>query len=331
MSAVFFQELGLPEPDVQIPGGKASAVRQTARIMTALEKHFLQTKPDRVIVIGDITSTLAGALTAKQLGIKLAHVEAGLRSHDRTMPEELNRLIVDHLSDRLFATEEAAVRNLRVEGIPSERIHQVGNVLTDALEMVLPLTFRPSRFSKPGRSILPTGPVGLFTFHRPSNVDNREGLTRIIELLRGAASRLPVIFPVHPRTRRQLNRLGLYADLKTLKNVYVTASLRYSEMVFLMQQARLVVTDSGGVQEETTYLGTPCLTFRQTTERPVTVNLGTNTLIADLNPESAFEQIDLILAGQYKTGQIPPLWDGHAAERIVGILGYWDIDPLDIR
>lgn len=331
MSGVFFQELGLPAPDVVLAGDAGSPIRETAQIALELEPVLQNMQPDWTLVIGDVTSTLAGALAAKQLGFRVAHVEAGLRSGDRRMPEELNRIAVDHLSDLLFATETAAVENLRREGISDERIHFVGNVLIDALSAVLPkaekvvFTAEAQRCgafddSPPLRASAVKKNYALCTFHRPANVDDRAGLERILALMCRVSRRLPVIIPVHPRTVQKMTQFGLQNSLQNCPDLHMLSPLAYSEMVCLMLHARVVITDSGGVQEETTWLGVPCLTFRENTERPVTVELGTNVLISDLNPASAEQQIELLLAGNFKTGVVPPLWDGKAADRIANVL-----------
>lgn len=326
MSGVFFRELGLPEPWVVLDGRCPTIPRETARILAGLEAPLNTLRPDWVIVIGDITSTLAGALAAKQSGLRVAHVEAGLRSHDRSMPEELNRVAVDHMADLLFASEAIACENLRREGIEPDRIHFSGNILIDALEAVLPVARKLTRagilesLDAGSAATAAAGPFALFTFHRPSNVDDRDGLLRVIRMAEQTAGRLPVYFPLHPRTVRQLDQLQLMGKLTQNPAIHVLPPLNYSAMVGLMRLATFVLTDSGGVQEETTYLGTPCLTFRSTTERPATIIYGTNTLIADRNPATAMTQIELILAGQYKSGQVPPLWDGQAARRIAAVL-----------
>jgi len=346
MSAVFFQDLDLPEPDLVLTGDASSPVRETAQIALELEPVLQDLQPDWVVVIGDVTSTLAGALAAKQLGLRVAHVEAGLRSGDRRMPEELNRIAVDHLADLLFATEASGVDNLRREGIPGERVHFVGNVLIDSLCAVLPKAEkldwrgfftaearrrRDFNFSKNVSPHLRVSAVksisavkknyALCTFHRPANVDDREGLQRVLDLVRRTSGYLPVVFPAHPRTVQKIREFGLEYILADNPDVYELPPLSYSEMVCLMQNARLVITDSGGVQEETTWLGIPCLTFRENTERPVTVERGTNILISDLNPASAERHVELLLAGKFKRGAVPPLWDGRAAERIADVLG----------
>ncbi|MFN0015262.1 MAG: non-hydrolyzing UDP-N-acetylglucosamine 2-epimerase [Saprospiraceae bacterium] len=318
MSAVFFDDLGLPAPDVFLTGDSASPVRETAQIALELEPVLQAMRPDWVVVIGDVTSTLAGTLAAKQLGLRVAHVEAGLRSFDRRMPEELNRVAVDHLADLLFATEASAVENLRSEGIAAERVFLVGNVLIDTLIAVLPKAEKIDR----GKFFAGAAEhaYALCTFHRIANVDEPEGLMRVIDLIERTVQYLPVIFPVHPRTVQKIRQHGLESRLFGNPAVWTLFPVCYSEMVCLMRNASLVITDSGGIQEETTWLSVPCLTFRENTERPATVSHGTNTIISDLDPSTAEHQIELLLAGKYKHGTVPPLWDGLAAKRIADIL-----------
>lgn len=326
MSRVFLEELGLPKPDFFIPGKQQSIVKETARISLGLEPVFKQIEPDWVIVIGDVTSTLAATLAAKQLGFRVAHVEAGLRSGDRKMPEEMNRIIVDHLSDLLFASEGSGVENLEQEGIEGERIFFTGNVLIDALHDVLPqakkinpeVVFEQKKLSAASRNF--PGRIALCTFHRPSNVDTPSGLQKIVELLRAISKRLPVVFPIHPRTLCKLKQFGMETRLLGNPDIWALNPLGYTQMVALGLRAAFIVTDSGGIQEESTWLGVPCLTFRRTTERPATVEFGTNTVISDLKIQTVEQHIELLLAGNYKSGKIPPLWDGRAAHRIAQIL-----------
>lgn len=323
MSTVFLDGLGLPAPHFCLPGRRSGVVRKTAQIIFGLETIFQKIQPDWVIVIGDVTSTLAGALAAKQQGIRVAHVEAGLRSGDLEMPEERNRIQVDHLSDLLFASEVSGVFNLEREGIPPGRIFFLGNVLIDALHAVLPqakllipqMVLRAALLSNPGQPLPETW--ALATFHRPSNVDALAGLQKTIQLLQATARRLPVLFPVHPRTMKSLKRYMLDQHLQDMPNLYLLRPLSYAEMICLTRTAKFVLTDSGGLQEESTCLDIPCLTFRSSTERPVTVETGTNTVISDLEIQTAEAQIEVLLAGMYKSGAIPPLWDGRAAPRIV--------------
>jgi UDP-N-acetylglucosamine 2-epimerase (non-hydrolysing) len=327
MSTVFWEALGLPHPDFCIPGQGATVIQESARISLGLEPILKKLHPDWVVVIGDVTSTLAATVAAKQLGLRVAHVEAGLRSGDRNMPEELNRIAVDQLADLLFPSEEAGLANLKMEGIALERIHFTGNVLIDALQAILPkankLTVNTilgkTAQEKPNRAY-PTD-YALCTFHRPSNVDTKKGLQKILELLETIGQHIPVIFPVHPRTRQNIQKFALAKPLLRSGTIWTTQPLGYAEIICLAQKANFIVTDSGGLQEESTWLGVPCLTFRRNTERPATVTYGTNTIISDLEIQTVVAQIEVLLAGNGKKGQIPPLWDGQAAVRIVDALG----------
>jgi UDP-N-acetylglucosamine 2-epimerase (non-hydrolysing) len=317
MSDVFFNQLELPKPDYYLGIGGGSHTQQTARIMLAFEEVVEQEAPDLVLVVGDVNSTIACTLVAIKRGIPVAHVEAGLRSGDRSMPEELNRILTDSVSDYLFVTEQSGMINLAKEGVPDERVFFTGNVMIDSLV----------HFREKASKVDPLGPLGiapkkfvLVTMHRPANVDNKEGLQSILKILEQTTRELPVIFPIHPRTRNRFQEHGLWPQLQALEQVHLLEPQGYLEFLHLMDRAYLVITDSGGIQEETTFLQVPCFTFRDTTERPVTTELGTNILFADLDPvpvESAFQRL---LLGEAKQGIIPPLWDGKSAERIVGIL-----------
>jgi UDP-N-acetylglucosamine 2-epimerase (non-hydrolysing) len=317
MSDAFFRDLELPEPDVYLGVGSASHAMQTAAVMQSFEPVVLREKPDWVLVVGDVNSTLACALVCVKLGVKVAHVEAGLRSRDRTMPEEINRLVTDQISDLLFTPSEDADRNLFAEGIPSERIRLVGNVMIDSLMLYL----------ERARESLVLEKLGLFgkefavlTLHRPSNVDDLVTFTRILGALEKISRRLPIIFPVHPRTRKTIADLGLAGRIDQAKNLRLIDPLGYIDFLGLYSRARLVLTDSGGIQEETTALGIPCLTLRSNTERPITVEMGTNTIVGtDANKivSAAFEHLDMAEAKPYR---IPPLWDGQTAGRILDAL-----------
>ena len=331
MSAVFFRDLDLPEPTTILRGDQASPVRETAQIALELEPVLDALRPDWVVVIGDVTSTLAGALAAKQLGLRVAHVEAGLRSGDRRMPEERNRIAVDHLSDLLFASEESGAENLLREGIPAERVHFVGNVLIDMLRTILPQAKKMDWRDVLAAHQTPAAQAyggeqgarhayALCTFHRIANVDASADLARMLDVVLRVSRHLPVVFPVHPRTVQKLREHRLFEQLAQTPGISLLPPVGYVEMVCLLQHAQFVLTDSGGVQEETTWLGVPCFTFRENTERPATVTCGTNTIISDLDPETAERQIELLLAGNFKCGTLPPLWDGHAATRIADIL-----------
>ncbi len=313
MSKVFFEDLNLPEPDFYLGVGSNTHAKQTAEIMVKLEELFFKERPDLTVVFGDVNSTLATALVTSKLHIPLAHVEAGLRSFRNTMPEEINRKVTDVLSDLLFATDEIAVKNLKNEGISEEKIFLVGNIMIDSLMETL------SRIENLEEKILKNfglkkGNYALVTLHRPINVDNREKLTELVETLEDIAERMELIFPVHPRTRKNMENWGL-----KFNKVRGTSPLTYREFVILEKNAHLVLTDSGGVQEETTVLGVPCLTIRPETERPMTELVGTNTVVGN-NKEKILRFVELILTGKYKKGGIPPLWDGKTAERIVSIL-----------
>jgi UDP-N-acetylglucosamine 2-epimerase (non-hydrolysing) len=310
MSGSFLRSLRLPEPDVQLRVGGGTQAEQTARIMTRLESALLSHAPQRLVVFGDVNSTLASALVASKLGIPVDHVEAGLRSGDRTMPEEINRLVTDTLAERLFASEPSAVRNLLREGRAPKDIFLVGNVMIDSLIEVLPQARSRALWVDLG---LRRGQYAVVTLHRPSNVDNHECLGRILAALSLVSQRIPVVFPIHPRTRRTLRRVPVPNDVKT------SPPLGYPEFISLILGSRLVITDSGGVQEETTYLGVPCLTLRRNTERPITVRRGTNTLIG-ADPARLPSAVDRILGNFYKKGTVPALWDGRAAERIAAII-----------
>ena len=317
MSDVFFNQLNLPQPDHYLGIQAGTATRQTADILLAFEQVLNEEQPDWVVVVGDVTSTLACALAAAQQDIRVAHVEAGLRSGDRQMPEERNRILTDALADLLFVTEQTGYDNLIREGVADHKIYLVGNVMIDALVQHRAKANELDTVASLG--LVPKNFV-LLTMHRPSNVDTETGLRRLVEILKNTSACLPVLFPVHPRTRTNLRRFGLDTALTTLPDVHLLAPQGYLQFLNLLEQAALVITDSGGVQEETTYLQVPCLTFRQSTERPVTVALGTNQLVTDLRPETVHQQVSQILAGQIKQGKIPPLWDGQTAGRIAQIL-----------
>jgi len=316
LSTVFFRQMGIPEPDVNLEVGSGSHAWQTAEVLKRIEPFLLDQRPDLVLVVGDVNSTLAAALAAAKLSIPVAHVEAGLRSFDRTMPEEINRVLTDALADYLFATEEDAVENLVREGRPRERIHLVGNVMIDALRQFLPL----AQESRIGYDLGLTegngfSPFALLTLHRPSNVDSADTLRTLLRALEAVADLVPIVFPVHPRTRQRL------AELKTGDHprLRMIAPVGYLDFLCLLSRARLVLTDSGGIQEETTALGVPCLTLRENTERPVTVTEGTNRIVGQ-DPARMMDAVREILAGNTKQGGMPRFWDGHSAERIIDIL-----------
>ncbi|HEY6051378.1 MAG TPA: UDP-N-acetylglucosamine 2-epimerase (non-hydrolyzing) [Thermoanaerobaculia bacterium] len=317
MSDVFFQDLGMPAPDVHLGVGSGSHAQQTAKVMVEIEPVLVRHRPDVVVVAGDVNSTLAVALVAAKLGIRIAHVEAGLRSRDWSMPEEINRILTDRLSDLLFTPSPDGDENLAREGIDPSRVHLVGNVMIDSLRAALPRA-RESRIH--ARLGLAKGGYALATLHRPSNVDESDALAKVLGALGEVAGRLPVVFPIHPRTRARLAadaRLSERAEGR--KGLQLVDPLGYLDFLALIADARLVLTDSGGIQEETTALGVPCLTLRENTERPITVEVGTNTLVGT-DPAQIVPQAMAVLEGRGKTGRIPDLWDGRAAERIAGIL-----------
>ncbi|MFO7751171.1 MAG: UDP-N-acetylglucosamine 2-epimerase (non-hydrolyzing) [Desulfobacteraceae bacterium] len=316
MSDVFFDELGLSEPDFHLGAGGGSHAVQTAKIMTEFEKICEQESPDLVIVVGDVNSTLACSIVAKKLNIDVAHVEAGLRSFDLAMPEEINRMVTDAVSDLFFVTEQEGQANLFKEGKEHEKVHFVGHVMIDNLFYQLEKLnqmdtsgFGLSRFKAEAPE------YGVVTLHRPSNVDNQEVLGRIISTLSTISQRLPLIFPIHPRTRKHLEQL----NIQPAENITLTDPLSYMEFLNLFKDARLALTDSGGLQEETTALGIPCLTIRENTERPITITSGTNELVGS-SSEKILNAFDRIMANTWKTGRRPEFWDGGAAERIVRVI-----------
>ena len=307
LSDVFFSQLEIPAPDMNLGVGSGTHARQTADIMTGFEPVLREKKPDIVLVYGDVNSTVAAALVCAKLLVPVAHVEAGLRSFDRTMPEEVNRIVTDRLADLLFTPSEDGDENLLREGVSSEKIHRVGNVMIDSLVRLLP-----------GASQCPTNGFperfALVTLHRPSNVDDSETLKSILESLLAVSDQLDVVFPVHPRTRGRIAQFGLNTD-----KLHLLEPAPYIDFLALQRRATAVITDSGGIQEETTYLQVPCLTLRSNTERPITVTMGTNTLVGQDSRKLASE-LSAILEGRGKRGTVPPLWDGHAAERIADVL-----------
>jgi UDP-N-acetylglucosamine 2-epimerase (non-hydrolysing) len=307
MSDVFFEQLGIRQPDVNLEVGSGSHAVQTAQIMMKFEELVLQRRPDLVLVYGDINSTVAAALVCAKLGIRVAHVEAGLRSFDRTMPEEINRLVTDQIADLLFTPSADGDENLMREGVAPEKIHRVGNLMIDTLVRLLQRAQRPHI---PG---LNGDGYALVTLHRPSNVDEPAMLRQIVETLNELSARIPVIFPIHPRTRRRVADFGF--DLENNQRLMLMEPVGYLEFLGLQRDARVVVTDSGGIQEETTYLGIPCLTVRTNTERPITCEVGTNVLVGQ-DMQRLRDEVDRILGGKAKPGSVPELWDGHAGERV---------------
>jgi UDP-N-acetylglucosamine 2-epimerase (non-hydrolysing) len=317
MSDSFFEQLGIPRPDVNLEVGSASHAVQTAEIMRAFEPVLDIEKPRAVLVVGDVNSTIACALVAAKKGIKVIHVEAGLRSNDRAMPEEVNRVLTDQISDLLYITERTALANLVREGIAEERVQFVGNVMIDTLLAHLERAVPPAQTlgAKPLRG------HAVVTLHRPSNVDDPATLQRLLETLAKVAREVDVVFPIHPRTHAAAERHGL-AGLLAAPGIRLLPPQGYLEMLGLMRDATLVITDSGGLQEETTALGVPCITVRENTERPITISEGTNTLTGP-NPEMILSCFRDILASGGKRGRIPEYWDGHAAERIAAHLRGW--------
>jgi UDP-N-acetylglucosamine 2-epimerase (non-hydrolysing) len=309
MSDVFFQQLGMPAPDKNLEVGSGSHARQTADIMARFEPVLLERKPDTVLVYGDVNSTVAAALVCAKLSIPVGHVEAGLRSRDRSMPEEINRLLTDQLSDLLFTPSADGDENLRAEGIPPERIHCIGNVMIDTLVRLLPQ-------ARPPQNVTLNGPFVLVTLHRPANVDDLPWLERILLVLSGFAQDLLVVFPVHPRTRERLREMP---SAQQSDGLLLLDPLPYLEFLALQQRAAAVVTDSGGIQEETTFLGIPCLTVRENTERPITLTQGTNTLVGR-DPVRLSSELRRVLNGKRPPKSSIALWDGHAAERLADVL-----------
>ena len=317
MSDIFFEQLQMPKPHYFLGIGGGSHTEVTANTMLAFEKVVLTEKPDLVLVVGDVNATLACALVAIKLHIPVAHVEAGLRSGDRSMPEELNRILTDSVSDYLFITEKSGVDNLKREGVSNEKVFFVGNVMIDSLVHYLEKALQTTILEELG---LLKDEFVVITMHRPANVDTEDGLKAILSIIEDTAKYKKVVLPIHPRTANNLKKFGLYEQLSSIKNLILTEPQGYLEFLQLMQNASVIITDSGGIQEETTYLKVPCLTFRDSTERPITVEIGTNQLLADLNPQTVHEKLINILDGNTKQGQIPPLWDGKTAERIADIL-----------
>jgi UDP-N-acetylglucosamine 2-epimerase (non-hydrolysing) len=316
MSRVFFSDLGIPQPDIDLGVGSASHAVQTAKVMIGFEEQLLKLRPNLVVVVGDVNSTMACTIVAAKLNIRVAHVEAGLRSFDRTMPEEINRIVTDSLADLLFTTTEDANLNLTREGVAADRMFFVGNTMIDSL-----LSLRP-RFESGGTKAkfgLNNEPFAFFTLHRPSNVDDRSTLTGICSAIGSIQQRIKIFWPLHPRTRNRLAEHNLMEVVTQMKNLIIADPLSYIDSMSVMAAASMVLTDSGGIQEETTILGIPCLTLRNNTERPVTITEGTNQLVGSA-PERIVESAMEILRTGGKKGRTPKLWDGNAAERIVQVI-----------
>ena len=311
MSETFFDELNIPKPDVNLGCGGGSQAEQTAAIMVAFEKELTEHPCDMILVVGDVTSTMACSIVAKKMNTKVAHVEAGIRSWDLTMPEEINRMVTDSLADYYFTTSEVANQNLMNAGVKKERIFFVGNVMIDTLLANMPRFIKPKEYDMLG---LEEGKYFVLTMHRPANVDEADKLKRMMDEITNNVHGLPIVFPIHPRTAKIFKDLGIKAD-----NLKVIEPQGYLEFNYLVRHSMAVVTDSGGITEETTVMHVPCLTLRDNTERPETCTIGTNKLIGT-DPANIKPALDRLFAGEWQKGEIPTLWVGHAAERIVSIL-----------
>jgi len=328
MSDTFFKDLEIPGPNVHLDVGSGNHGEQTGKVLIQFEKVLLREKPELIIVVGDVNSTLACALAAVKLLIPVAHVEAGLRSFDRSMPEEINRIVTDAISDYLFTPSPDGDENLLKEGIPSEKIFMVGDIMVDSLLFNLEKAKNTDVRERLGLGRKSIADYCLLTLHRPSNVDNRDKFLRIIYALTEISKRIPILFPAHPRTRKQIEAFGFQHYFINLTNsksqitnngIYLSNPFGYLDFLNLMAHAAFVLTDSGGIQEETTVLDIPCITLRDTTERPITLTEGTNVLVKD-DPEKIVREVEKILGGQVRKGRCPDIWDGHTAERIAKIL-----------
>ena len=315
MSKVFFNDLGIPDPDIHLNVGSASHAVQTAKIMIEFEKVILREKPKAVIVVGDVNSTIACALVAKKLEVRIIHIEAGLRSFDQSMPEEINRILTDQLSDFLFTTEKSAEINLKKEGIEPDKIFFVGNVMIDSLINNIEKTKNLQYYKKFN---LEKSNYALITLHRPSNVDNKEILEKIIEILEYVQAKIMIFFPIHPRTKVNLEKFQL-VDKINKENIILSEPVGYLEFLDLMNNCHFILTDSGGIQEEASFLKIPVLTLRENTERPITFEKGTNTIVGN-DSEKIKKYVDEILSNKYKKGQNIEKWDGNTSKRIVSIL-----------
>ena len=317
MSEAFFRDLDLPKPDSYLEVGSASHAAQTAAVMERFEPVLLREKPDWVLVVGDVNSTLACALVCAKLGVKVGHVEAGLRSRDRSMPEEINRVLTDQIADLLFTPSQDADQNLLAEGIPAKRIRFVGNIMIDSLFCQLS---RASQSTIRETLGLSDRDYAVLTLHRPTNVDEFETFSRILEALEEISQSLPIIFPVHPRTKKMMAELGLADRINRNTNLRTIEPLGYLDFLSLYSRARVVMTDSGGLQEETTVLGIPCLTLRKNTERPITVEMGTNTVVGTDREKITTAAFAALNGSITSDRRVPPLWDGHTADRILDAL-----------
>lgn len=316
MSEIFFRELDIPKPDVFLGIGSGTHAQQTAKIMAAFEKTLNDRKPDLAIVAGDVNSTLACSLTAAKMNIKVAHIEAGLRSFDRTMPEEINRIVTDTLSSVHFVSEQSGLDNLRREGINTKNAHLVGNTMIDPLAAKLNVIDRSKILNQ--IDIRPGG-YAVLTLHRPGNVDSADSLAAVFEILEAVCSRLPLVYPMHPRALQNIKSHKMFARFSNLKNLKLMEPLGYLDFIKLVKESKFVLTDSGGIQEETTWLRVPCLTMRDTTERPCTTSIGTNKLVGR-NKDEIVRSVDQIIRGRWKKGRIPKFWDGRTTNRIIEIL-----------
>ena len=319
MNDVFFEELGIPQPDVHLEVGSGTHGAQTARILERYEAYLMKTPPGATVVFGDVNSTVACALAAVKLGVPVVHVEAGLRSFDRTMPEEINRILTDAMAELLLVSEPSGIANLDLEGVKSDKVRLVGNVMIDTLMHELTLAEK-SRILE--QLEFTRDEYALMTMHRPSNVDEPHILRRLLEVIRDLSSMMPIVFPVHPRTRQAAARAGLDDLLLKSKGLRCIDPISYRDNLWLMANARMVLTDSGGMQEETTFLKVPCLTLRDNTERPITVEKGTSRLVGN-EPERIRNAFGDVLGGRWQKGEAIPLWDGHASERVVREVGLW--------
>lgn len=315
MSDIFFRQLELPEPDTYLGVGSASHAEQTARIMTAFEPIVEEEEPDLVVVVGDVNSTLACALVATKLHVPVAHIEAGLRSGDRRMPEEINRIVTDRIADYLFVTEESGVTNLQQEGVSDNQIFFVGNLMIDSLVHFREKASQTTIMDDLG---VESDQYVLMTMHRPSNVDHADSVEQLLQLIEGLTAERSVVFPMHPRTRNRIDEFGHRERLLAIDDLVLLGPLGYLEFLRLMEEAAVVVTDSGGIQEETTFLGVPCLTLRENTERPITIEEGTNELMP-LDPAQVIQRVNEVTTQDWSP-QRPPRWDGHAAGRIVEVV-----------
>ena len=316
MSKLFFEDLEMPQPDIYLGIGSGSHAEQTAKVMIEFEGICQREKPDLVLVVGDVNSTAACSIVAKKLHIDVAHVEAGLRSNDREMPEEINRLVTDAISDLLFTTEKSGTENLHREGQAPEKIHFVGNVMIDSLVNNLEKSKNSDILS---RLKLEKENYILITLHRPSNVDDKETLFKLINLFADIEKDIPLVFPIHPRTTKMIEMHGLNDKISAMKNLHLLEPQGYLDFLQLMRNAKATLTDSGGIQEETTYLGIPCITMRENTERPSTADMGTN-IVAGRNVDYIRKLIGKIIDNDWKEARVPPLWDGKTAERILEVL-----------